>query len=171
MYIYIYICVCVCIYVYRFLEVAEPIGDGCWLSIVSKIDKTLLSPRTKYGAYLIYKLTEASGCVPIGRVTLHASVTVGNHENKNTIFLEPFYHQHILKLFSQWNLSLEEAEFLDNMNINAKSRADGWMEVEIGTFYNSEDETGNVIIKLTQDYNQHWKGGLVIEGVEIKPKY
>lgn len=49
-------------------------------------------------------------------------------------------------------------------------RDDGWMEVELGEFYNHQGDTRMVIVKLEEHVQLHWKKGLILEGIEIRPK-
>jgi hypothetical protein len=51
-------------------------------------------------------------------------------------------------------------------------RVDGWMELEMGDFYTgtSDNATTNVKIGLTEHEELQWKKGLIIEGIEIRPK-
>ena len=55
--------------------------------------------------------------------------------------------------------------------ISAKERADGWMEVELGEFYIEKDKNGEVQIKLEEDDVHGLKTGIVIQGIDIRPKY
>ena len=41
-------------------------------------------------------------------------------------------------------------------------RKDGWIEIELGYFYNDQ---GDEEVK-----GEHLKGGLIVEGIEIRPK-
>ncbi|KAF3333021.1 putative F-box protein PP2-B12 [Carex littledalei] len=75
----------------RFAEVVErtyPIR----LDIVGKIDSKSLSSKTRYGAYLVYKLTKIYRDISysLGRMRQQTSVTVGRHISKSTVYLEPF---------------------------------------------------------------------------------
>jgi hypothetical protein len=44
------------------------------------------------------------------------------------------------------------------------------MEVELGEFYNHQGDTRMVIVKLEEHVQLHWKKGLILEGIEIRPK-
>ncbi|THU52025.1 hypothetical protein C4D60_Mb06t37250 [Musa balbisiana] len=50
------------------------------------------------------------------------------------------------------------------------ARDDGWMEAELGEFYNEEGEDGEVEMSLMEVKGGHWKKGLIIQGIEIRPK-
>jgi hypothetical protein len=47
-------------------------------------------------------------------------------------------------------------------------RSDGWLEIEIGEFYNSglEDEE----IQMNVKEHENFKSGIFIEGIEVRPK-
>ena len=51
-----------------------------------------------------------------------------------------------------------------------KGRGDGWLETELGDFFNAEGEDGELEMKLFDD-TSHWKHGLILEGIEIRPKH
>lgn len=50
------------------------------------------------------------------------------------------------------------------------ARDDGWMEAELGEFYIDEGEDGEVEMSLMEVRGGHWKKGLIIQGIEIRPK-
>ena len=51
----------------------------------------------------------------------------------------------------------------------ARRRGDGWMEVELGSFYNDRGDDGVVETWLLAT-NAQWKSGLIVEGIEFRPK-
>ncbi len=56
----------------------------------------------------------------------------------------------------------EEREGLDE-------RKDGWIEIGLGYFYNDQgDEEVKMCLKEVK--GEHLKGGLIVEGIEIRPK-
>ncbi|RVW97868.1 putative F-box protein PP2-B12 [Vitis vinifera] len=48
-------------------------------------------------------------------------------------------------------------------------REDGWFEVELGEFYNDGGDE-EVKMSLREVKGVHLKGGLIVEGIEIRPK-
>ncbi|KAJ4957119.1 hypothetical protein NE237_013902 [Protea cynaroides] len=52
---------------------------------------------------------------------------------------------------------------------NPKERGDGWMEIEMGEFFNERGEYGVDII-LMDPTTGHGKSGLIIQGMELRPK-
>lgn len=49
-------------------------------------------------------------------------------------------------------------------------REDGWIEIELGSFYNDGGDGKEVKMCLKEVKGQHLKGGLIVEGIEIRPK-
>ncbi|KAK9137856.1 hypothetical protein Sjap_008450 [Stephania japonica] len=50
------------------------------------------------------------------------------------------------------------------------SRGDGWMEVEMGEIYIEGGDKGDVQMSLTEIKGGHWKAGLIVQGIELRPK-
>ncbi|XP_034684118.1 F-box protein PP2-B10-like [Vitis riparia] len=48
-------------------------------------------------------------------------------------------------------------------------RKDAWFEIELGEFFNEGGENKELEIAIKQ-FDGHWKQGLIIEGIEIRPK-
>ncbi|CAI0404911.1 unnamed protein product [Linum tenue] len=49
-------------------------------------------------------------------------------------------------------------------------REDGWLELEIGDFFNRE-KSEEVKMGLKEVKGHHLKGGLIVHGIEIRPKH
>ncbi|KAJ4776286.1 F-box protein [Rhynchospora pubera] len=145
----------------RFSNVAEKMGD-CQLYIHGRINREGLSTKTMYGAYLIYKMIETSsddGPLVL-QITLDTSVTTNGHISNNTAHLKTMLDD-VVETFSMWQDPIHGAP--------PKERRDGWMEVEIGEFYNENGDDGEVEIRLKEKDTQYWKG-LIVQGLEIRPK-
>lgn len=52
-----------------------------------------------------------------------------------------------------------------------KQREDGWMEIELGEYFVKNGEEGELEMSITEVKSGNWKGGLVIQGMEIRPKH
>lgn len=65
--------------------------------------------------------------------------------------------------------SLEDEQEEDAVRY-PRARADGWMEVTMGDFYNGNLDDGTIEIRLMEHRSLNWKSGLIVEGVEIRPK-
>nr|GEY04370.1 hypothetical protein [Tanacetum cinerariifolium] len=48
------------------------------------------------------------------------------------------------------------------------TRNDGWMEIELGEFYHDDGNEGDVEMKFQE--HRTWKTGLIVEGIELRPK-
>ncbi|KAH9670764.1 F-box protein [Citrus sinensis] len=153
----------------RFLEVAELIRV-CWLEIRGKISTRSLSPGTLYTAYLVYKLTAGSYgfeyqpvAVSVGLVSGETQTqTVYLHEERG---LRQGYHGLLNRSSSQASTPKENDGYFP------KERKDEWLEIELGDFFNEEDvEDGELEMSVLELAGGHWKCGLVIQGIDIRPK-
>ncbi|KAJ0015168.1 hypothetical protein Pint_21556 [Pistacia integerrima] len=138
----------------RFQEVAELI-DVCWLEIRGKISTCILSPGTDYAAYLVFKLTAESYGFKGLAVEVHVGL-VGSESQKRTVYLDAVRGQASLPR--------------ENDGHHPKERGDRWLEVELGDFYNAGDEDGELEMNILAVTPGHWKSGLIVQGIEIRPK-
>ncbi|XP_059665667.1 F-box protein At2g02240-like [Cornus florida] len=131
----------------RFTEVAELV-NVCWLEIRGKIDTRMLSPDTTYAAHLVFKLTpEMYG---FEHRPVEGWVGVGGRGGETrTVYLDPLG---------------------ENSDQYPKEREDGWFEIELGEFFNRSGEDGKLEVCLQELKSGMWKGGLIVEGIEIRPK-
>ncbi|GMI96127.1 phloem protein 2-B10 [Hibiscus trionum] len=130
----------------RFPEVAE-LNHVWWLEVRGRIETRMLSPNTKYAAYLVFKLN-STGAISFKDRTVDLSVSVDGIASRGA-----------------QKVSLASRD--DPRHV--RERGDGWMEVEMGEFLNEcgDDGTAEFILKEIAGYlNQ----GLIIEGIELRPK-
>ncbi|KAL2941090.1 F-box protein PP2-B15 [Bienertia sinuspersici] len=161
----------------KFIESVE-LRTTSWLEIHGYIKMKMLSPNTTYGAYLIFKVSERAYGLDI--MPMEVSVQVGNDlVCHNTVYLRrdgEKNHQ------IQWLLYYNRTETLTtlvNQGIEGSiltfpgARDDGWMEIELGQFFHgelySDDDHKVVKMSLMEIKGHHLKGGLVVEGIEIRP--
>ncbi|KAF7847814.1 hypothetical protein BT93_L2548 [Corymbia citriodora subsp. variegata] len=52
-----------------------------------------------------------------------------------------------------------------------KERRYGWLEIELGEFWTRDGEDGEVEMSVLETKGGNWKGGLIVEGIKIRPKY
>ncbi|OIT05664.1 PREDICTED: F-box protein PP2-B10-like [Nicotiana attenuata] len=145
----------------RFSEVAS-LSSVRRLDIRGKIGTKMLSPKTDYSAYLVYKLVDN----PYGLESANAIVRFVDYESDtdtenqaNTVKLETLPE-------SRRNggyLQFKNGKF-------ASMRADGWMEVKMGDFNSKKGGDGPVEARLIEIKRLHLKGGLIVEGIEFRPK-
>ncbi|XP_020239795.1 F-box protein PP2-B10 [Cajanus cajan] len=135
----------------RFPEIAE-LKDVCWLEIRGVINTRALSPNTQYAAYLVFKMIDAYG---FRNRPVELSVEIlGGHVSSKIVCLD----------------SNRETPSNRVMGLQRpKDRNDGWLEIEMGEFFNPglEDEVKMSVLETT---NGNWKKGLFLEGIEVRPK-
>ncbi|XWS42924.1 hypothetical protein CRYUN_Cryun16bG0055500 [Craigia yunnanensis] len=161
----------------RFEEVAELISV-CWLEIRGKISISILSPMTHYKAYLVFKAT--TGAYGFDYQPVEVSVgLVGTEVSKRTAYLDAERsrrqrYQTVprrIGLFSRRRFLGMQASVTPRASDDQypKGRVDGWLEIELGEFFNEGCIDGELEMSLLEVKAGHWKGGLVIQGIEIRP--
>nr|XP_023928908.1 putative F-box protein PP2-B12 [Quercus suber] len=129
----------------RFLQVA--VLDLVWrFDIHCKISTSMLSPKTNYATYLVFKLrSRASGFG--SRYPLNASITTtqGGEVYEQTVCLSSLAREPRLQ------------------------RKDGWLEPKMGDLFNEGGKNDELEIRLREIESGRCKSGLVFEGIEIRP--
>ncbi|ONK79542.1 uncharacterized protein A4U43_C01F7440 [Asparagus officinalis] len=159
----------------RFSEVAHLL-NVCWLEIHGKIQTRILSPKTNYAAYLIYKLDAASHGLQVP--AQETSVKLGTHESKHKVRLQPADSEQsigghgLFYRFFQGIVGVPRQEICEDLEENRIPgvRNDGWMEMEMGEFFNDGGDDGEVDMCLLEVKGRHWKSGLTVLGIEVRPK-
>ncbi|XP_074294657.1 F-box protein VBF-like [Silene latifolia] len=156
----------------RFDESVE-LRTTWWLEIEGSISIKLLSPNTTYGAYLIFNVSERA--FGLDTMPMETSITLGNDLLcNNTVYLRQDYKKQQI----QWLLFYNRTKTLTsrvNQGLEGSvpmlpgSRQDGWMEIELGHFYSGKCIDKEVKMSLKEIKGHHLKGGLIIEGLEIRP--
>uniref|UniRef100_A0A1D1Z7R8 F-box protein At2g02240 n=1 Tax=Anthurium amnicola TaxID=1678845 RepID=A0A1D1Z7R8_9ARAE len=136
----------------RFSQVAELI-EVCWLDVFGKLEVSELSQGTLYAAYLVFRLKE--GWHGLDGLQ-EGSVALGSYASRRWVCLDP---------------SKDTLEECGPAGV-PHPRGDGWMELQLGEFMVAaeEDDGKTVIFRLREVERRSWKSGLVIEGVELRPK-
>ncbi|GFZ07183.1 phloem protein 2-B13 [Actinidia rufa] len=145
----------------RFREVAELITIT-WLEIHGKINTKMLSPNTRYGAYLIANFADRA--YGLDYVPSEASVEVGNYQSWGSVYLRRQTRRESPKRVSMRQTDLKGVERFP------QEREDGWLEIELGEFY-SDGRDEEVKVSLKEVKGEHLKGGLIVEGIELRPKW
>lgn len=146
----------------RFSEVAL-LRSVCWLDIRGKVETRMLSPKTTYAAYLVFKLDgRASGL----DVPAKTSVRI-LWETEQAVEAETC--NAFLKPPSPSRRSYRYVPIQQNDRL-PMNRMDGWMEIELGEFYNDQGDHGQVEMLLKETEKLNWKFGLIVEGIEVRPK-
>lgn len=157
----------------RFPQVAELV-TVCWFEIKGKIKTSLLSPDTNYGAYFVFKMTRAAyGFYAPAEVVVK---TVGGKVETRNVYLESQDRYQIVPrrigVLNPFRAPMSRMQSIvrDDEFKLPKQRSDGWLEVKIGEFSTRRDEDGEVEFSVLEVEAGNWKGGMVVEGIEIRPK-
>ncbi|KAJ4775569.1 F-box family protein [Rhynchospora pubera] len=125
----------------RFVDVAEKTAM-CFLNVVGKIDSELLSRETRYAAYLVYKVKETSNDLVPPQYPIVLCTSVTINRHKTI------------------------KEFACNDEIPQE-----WWEAEIGEFYIENGEEGEIKLMLAEICGAFYRTGLIIQGIDIRPKH
>ncbi|KAI3952964.1 hypothetical protein MKX01_028656 [Papaver californicum] len=136
----------------RFPKVAE-LKWSCSLEIHGKVETRLLSPKTFYAAFLVVKFKQ--DVYGFDNEPIKTSIEVVGRAGGNS------------------SVCSEERRIYLSPNggkgrYAARKRGDGWMEVEMGHFYN--DEGGEVHMSVLENESLGAKYGLIVQGMELRPK-
>ena len=135
----------------------------CWLDIKVRIETNMLSPKTRYAAYFVYKLKRGS----YGFQRKPAKLRVYSEGEEE----QPQVHGHVNE--DETNSTSVFLKPPQNMQQQFKERGDGWMEVEMGEYFNDggeEDDNKVLVFSLWEHDDVTSKSGLVVEGIELRPK-
>ncbi|KAL3645565.1 hypothetical protein CASFOL_010745 [Castilleja foliolosa] len=141
----------------RFPEVAELIMVS-WLEIRGKLNTRMLSPNTTYIAFIILQLRDRA--FGLDKAPFEISIEIGDYKTQKTLFLE----------LDNKRDSKAQDKKKDEV---VRARRDTWLKVEMGEFYlnNGKDQNKEVKMWFGEIKGVHLKGGLVIEGIELRPKH
>ncbi|XP_050254508.1 F-box protein PP2-B10-like [Quercus robur] len=143
----------------RFPEVAE-LHSVCWFDINGKMSVSMLSPKTNYAAYLVYKLTEEAYGFDDPPPTASIGTSGAGEVYEQIVSLD----LPIVEPGQEDQVVLPQQQHTSR----PKLRNDGWLEIELGQFFNEggEDEL-QFGLKEVRDL---WgKSGLIVEGIEVRP--
>ncbi|KAF4369308.1 hypothetical protein CsatB_029743 [Cannabis sativa] len=155
----------------RFAEVAELITMW-WLEICGTVNTKMLSPNTLYTAYMVVRFADRA--YGLDFLPSEVSVEVGDFKAVGKVNLSPqegrrkhyFQRVHFLKEMGALRSSLLK----DEESIVFGEGDNGWIKIELGSFFN--DCNGEELkISLREVKGQHLRGGLIVEGIEIRPKH
>ncbi|CAI9271339.1 unnamed protein product [Lactuca saligna] len=132
----------------RFPEVCI-LTQVCWLSIHGKLAAVMLSKNSTYVAYLVFRTTEDSWGLNIPAKT---RVSFGGIEMETE------------------NVYLRRPHRVQENYVFPHRRKDGWMEMTLGEFECNEGDDGDVEMAFEEIEHLNWKNGLIVEGIELRPK-
>ncbi|XP_057459285.1 F-box protein PP2-B10-like isoform X2 [Actinidia eriantha] len=148
---------------WRFLEVAN-LRDVCWLDIRGKLETRFLSPKTAYVAYLVFKVAEQE--YGLENLPAKAWVRVAGERAGDEDWDEDETTSSVYLKFRPRRRASRAAQ----NGVLPQGREDGWMEVELGEFFNDGGENGEVRMRLMETKRLNSKSGLIVEGIELRPK-
>ncbi|CAH8387631.1 unnamed protein product [Eruca vesicaria subsp. sativa] len=147
----------------KFKEVAE-LREVFWFEIRGKIGCEMLSKGTHYTVYLVFKRA-GDGSYGFDNKPMDAQVGfVGKDATKTLVLLEPRRDGYLYVSDSLKTVLIE-------VRAEPKERGDGWSEVKLGNFYINDggcDDNDEIEFSIMEASKR--KGGLIFQGIEIRPK-
>ncbi|CAI8615396.1 unnamed protein product [Vicia faba] len=131
----------------RFAEAAE-LRTIWWLEIKGAINIEMLSPKTTYKAYLKVKIADRAYGLDL--LPSEVSIEVGDYKSHEKVYI----HSHCKR----------NGKFSCNCECD-----DEWLEIELGSFYTESVQVQEVRMCLKEVKGEHLKGGLIIDGIELRP--
>ena len=143
------------------------------MRIRGKINSMMLSQNLTYVVYMVFKLV-ADGFSLMEFPFQAASVSVARKDSTHQVCLQSYMEfgddgvpQKYIPTYNLPTYTHPEVPLTDDI-ILPRKRADGWMEVELGEFYNDEGYDGEVSVSLLE--TTLWKHGILVWGIEIRVK-
>ncbi|OWM86110.1 putative F-box protein PP2-B12 [Punica granatum] len=166
----------------RFPEVAVLLAV-CWLEIRGKINVAVLSPSTRYAAYLVFSYDEMAYGFDNRPVEVGVGFVGSEESRMRSVYLDMETRQRqryqIVPRIRRFNFS-NPSRILgpatpsprqeDDRGEYPKERSDKWWEIELGEFTTGEGPEGELEMSVLEVKGGGWKKGLVIQGIEIRPK-
>ncbi|CAI8603185.1 unnamed protein product [Vicia faba] len=126
----------------RFSEIAQ-LRNVCTLQIHGEINTTYLSPNTWYAAYLVFKKADV-WVVEHKPVEFVVSIRSGHHVSMDHYFDDQYVEGQCSRV-----------------------RGDGWLETEMGLFYNAPKTDEDIHMNVYQIKGCNWT--ISLEGIEVRP--
>jgi len=149
----------------RFPEVAN-LRFVWWLEIRGMINNLALSPNTQYAAYLVFKLIDGNG---FENLPVDLSVGVEGSHSIKIVCLDPNVerrqNRRHVRLYGHARLN-DRVVGLPRPSV----RSDGWLEIEMGEFFNSGLENEEVQMSVIEIKAGEIKRNFFLEGIEVRPK-
>ena len=83
--------------------------------------------------------------------------------------VKTWMNNNLMKLFVSQEHQEPSASMRSDLSY-PKKREDNWFEIEVGEFFIEEGEDMELEMTLMEVKAGHWKNGLIVEGIEIRPK-
>ncbi|MFS7946215.1 putative phloem protein [Helianthus anomalus] len=146
----------------RFSEVIE-LKTITNMEIEGRIQTEDLSTNTTYCAYLIVKVSDHS--FGLDSIPCETTISSGTCSVTNIAYLCPLdeQKQQIESLFFMNRSRMMEKRVVEGECRRPSKRGGGWMEIELG------EKSEGLKMSLMEVKGQQLKGGLIIEGIEVRP--
>lgn len=151
----------------RFAEVAVLL-EVWWLEIRGRISCRMLSPATTYAAYFVFKMRKRRS-YGFNVDPADALVGTGGTENRSkSVCLDPYLdNPRQRRRHVPWAV-IPPPENMSGLE-RPKQRHDGWFEIELGEFQSGSGDD-EIEMALMEVKGNTPKSGLVVQGIEIRPK-
>ncbi|GAY32978.1 hypothetical protein CUMW_274430 [Citrus unshiu] len=155
----------------RFSEVAV-LRTSNWLEIEGKIKTKMLSQNTMYGAYLIMKISDRA--YGLDSEAAEISIEIGGRQaSKGKAYLGSKQKSDSSVLVDGMEMMVT-SKLIDKGGENEQipcEKEDGWVEIELGKFFNGVRDDDEVKMSLKEVKGYQLKGGIIVEGMEVRPKH
>lgn len=152
----------------RFAEVAVLLNVW-WLEMRGRISCRILSPKTTYAVYFVFNMEKHKYGFDIDPAdAIVGIIGTENLNHRKIVCLDLDYNSQRLRRLQPWGWRTQSEDM--SRSEQPKKRHDGWFEIELGEF-GSCDGDDEVEISLMEVKGNSSKGGLVVEGIEIRPKH
>ncbi|XP_010502246.1 PREDICTED: putative F-box protein PP2-B8 [Camelina sativa] len=144
----------------RFETVAELL-EVCLFEIRGRINTRVLSPRTRYSVYIVFM--KVNICYGFENVAVEVVVGVVGKD------LEESCRRYVC--FDEARDEQFRRRDRGKNLVKPERRNDGWMEINLGEFFNEGglSKYDEIEVVALENKLRHWKRGLIIRGVEIRP--
>ncbi|ESR45031.1 hypothetical protein CICLE_v10003100mg [Citrus x clementina] len=132
----------------RFPEVVK-LREVWWFEIIARIETRILSFKTNYAAYLVFKFVKSRQGFDARPIEFDVYFEGSNNHKRRSALLDP-----------PTNVSPQLSQ----------DRGDGWTEIEMGDFFNENGDDGTVVCRLCEPGSVQ-KRGIITQGIELRPKY
>ncbi|KAL9448396.1 hypothetical protein AB3S75_015807 [Citrus x aurantiifolia] len=132
----------------RFPAVAK-LREVWWFEIIARIETRILSSKTNYAAYLVFKFVKSRQGFDARPIEFDVYFEGSNNHKRRSALLDP-----------PTNVSPQLSQ----------DKGDGWTEIEMGEFFNENGDDGTAVCKLCESGSVQ-KRGIIIQGIELRPKY
>ncbi|XP_076923123.1 F-box protein VBF-like [Bidens hawaiensis] len=152
----------------RFSEVVE-LKTISNMEIEGRIQTEDFSINTAYAAYLVVKVSDCS--FGLDSIPCETSISNDTCPVTNKSYLCPLDErkQQLETLFFMNRRQVMDKRVVEGDCRRPSKRGDGWMEIELGELFVGE-KCEMVKMNLSEVKGNHLKGGLIIQGIEVRPK-